>query len=297
MDATRKLGRWMLVGAPEAKSRYPVSQTIGVALAAGLLGLAVFVFARRFSGSFENSLGGPAFIASIAAAVVWSAAIRVATAKTDDNRASKWLSRLVEWIPTVALPLTGVALATEGTPMSAVLVAAALITGEEYWAARFASVPAEGSKRHNQFGFVVGRAAEARLGRRALAVESAPEVESAVAMEVEINRDLWQEQRRFLREHDETITGVVRSRFGPRDRVAIEHIAFCPPMASVPRLELEPLDGCECGVRATHVYRYGARIEVKLDQARDEVTECLVAFEARAAIDEAKHARAAPSNR
>jgi hypothetical protein len=55
-------------------------------------------------------------------------------------------------------------------------------------------------------------------------------------------------------------------------------------MAAVPHLELEAVDGCECAVRATHVYRYGARIEVKLEQASDEATECLVAFEARAAL-------------
>jgi hypothetical protein len=287
MDAIRRtMHSGMLIDASKAKFRASGGEMIAMTLAASLLGLAIVVFARRLSGAFESSLGGTAFIASIAAAVVWAAASRLATSKAGYNIAPKWFRRFLEWAPTVALPLSGVALAVDGTPTSAILVAAALITGEEFWAARFVSGPAANSIPLSRAKIVVGRAAEARLSRRAPAAEIAPEaVEAVVAIDAEIHGDLWQEQRRLRNKYEEIICGVIRSRLGPRDRVTIEHLAFCPPMAAVPHLELEPVDGCDCSVRATHVYAYGARIEIKLDQGREEATECLVAFEARAALD------------
>jgi hypothetical protein len=286
MDAIHRTFRpWTSVATPRCGPCSPLAESIALTLAAGLFLFAVFVFARRFGGAFESSLGGAAFITSIAGAVLWAAAIRVVTCKADDKSAPKWVRRFVEWTPTVALPLTGVALATDGTPLSAVLIAAALITGEEYWAARFTSLPSVIAGRRGSSRLVVGRKAEARLDTRASAVEVVSEAdEAAVAIDAEVHGDLWLEQRRFIGECSETISGVLRSRLLPRDRVAIEHIAFCPPMPAMPHLELEPVDGCDYSVRATHVHRYGARIEVKLEQVRDEATECLVAFEARAAI-------------
>jgi hypothetical protein len=286
MDAIQRTRRpWTLIGNRPARFRIPVAQSIAVALAAGLLGIAIVIFARRVSGAFENSLSDIAFVASLLAAAVWAAAIRLSTAKAGHDGNPKWFRRFLDWTPTVALPLVGVALAVEGTSITAVLLAAVIIAGEEYWAVRLASRPTPRSKAGKQSRLVVGRAAEARFNsREGDAKLVAPAFEPAVAIDTKGNGDLWQEQRRYRDEYQETVTGLIRTQFFPRERVAIEHVAFCPPLVAVPHLELEPVDGCECCVRATHVFRYGARIEVKLEQALDEATECLVAFEARTTL-------------
>jgi hypothetical protein len=287
MDAFHRTFRpWMSIAGRQGGSRFPVIDLIALSLAAGLLGLAIVVFARRLDGAFESSLGSSVFLASVAAAIVWTVSIRLATVTTGRNRGSLAFRRFLEWSPTIALPLLGVALAVEGTSTFAILVAAILIAGEEYWAARFAQRPTTKPARGKQSRLVFGRAAEVRFNRHASAVEVEPDVmKPVVAIDAEVSGDLWQEQRRFRGEQEETITGVIRCQIAAHDRMAIEHVAFCPSLSAVPILEMEPIDGCDCSVRATHIFRYGARIEVKLEQACSEPTECLVAFEARVALE------------
>jgi hypothetical protein len=261
MDAIRwSFWAWTSIDAPGANRRIAVSRYVALALALGLAGLAMVIFGRRVSGAFDQSLNDMVFVASVAAAVVWAAGVRLATSAAYCE--SAWMRRLLDLSPSVALPLLGIALAVAGTSITAILFAAAFVVGEEYWALRFA----HGSRKYRA----------ARLTDR---------VGRATRVHTPTKGDLWQEQRRFRSDDEEIVTGTIRIGVRPGERTVIEHVAFCPPLASSPQLELALVEDSACGVRATHVFRYGARIEVKLERARDEPSEYRVSFEARAALD------------
>ncbi len=275
MDASRVTMRtW--TGLPQTNHGWLFVRAGAIALAVGLVIFAVLLFVRRITGAFDRVLPDGVFIASIAIIVVWAAAIRLATAMPvrDSERTAE--QRFLDWSPTLALPLIGVAMAVPGTSAVAILAAGALVAGEEYWAARFAPRSKVQRKADRLIGIVA-------RGDGNLA---APVIDGA------IDRELWQEQRRFRCETEEMISGVIRCRIAPNDRLSIEHVAFCPPLATVPQVELEPVDGAACSVSPTHVFRYGARIEIKLDDASDRPTECLIAFEARSVLD--PHVKSAP---
>lgn len=48
------------------------------------------------------------------------------------------------------------------------------------------------------------------------------------------------------------------------DRLAIIHLAFCPPLAERPELTAHALDMDEADVRITQAETFGARLEVRL---------------------------------
>jgi hypothetical protein len=82
-----------------------------------------------------------------------------------------------------------------------------------------------------------------------------------------------------MRRHGrEAIHGTLRVHFEVGQRTAIEHLVFCPMLATVPTLTAEPPYEPGCAVRATHVYRYGARLEIKLREPCDEACDVLVRY-------------------
>lgn len=89
----------------------------------------------------------------------------------------------------------------------------------------------------------------------------------------------WSRQR-DLSSGQETFSGILRADFPAGDPLAVLHVSFCPPLASVPELmceisgELSP-DAPEASVRVTLAETFGARIEVRLQQ---RPTECVTLF-------------------
>ena len=63
-----------------------------------------------------------------------------------------------------------------------------------------------------------------------------------------------------------SLHALVRAACEPGDRVAVVHLAFCPPLAHPPKLTAHVLDdsGAEAGI--TLAQPYGARIELRLPQ-------------------------------
>ncbi len=95
--------------------------------------------------------------------------------------------------------------------------------------------------------------------------------------------EIWQQQTRERKpDGSEVIHGTLRVAFASGQRTAIEHLQFCPLLAATPRIMAEALDEFDCAVRATHGYRYGARLEVKLRETCDEPFEVLIRYEVHA---------------
>jgi hypothetical protein len=84
------------------------------------------------------------------------------------------------------------------------------------------------------------------------------------------------------RTHDgEWIHGTIRVAFAAHQRVASEHLVFCPMLGKTPAIHAQSLDELDCSVRTTHAYRYGARLEIKLREPCDESCNVLVGYDVR----------------
>jgi hypothetical protein len=89
---------------------------------------------------------------------------------------------------------------------------------------------------------------------------------------------LQQLTRRRKSNGQEEIQGTARVPFAMGQRTAIEHLVFCPMLATVPIVTVAPLNDSHGAARATHVYRYGARLEIKLSEPCDEPCSMLVRY-------------------
>jgi hypothetical protein len=73
--------------------------------------------------------------------------------------------------------------------------------------------------------------------------------------------DQWQVRR--TDDEGETCEGSLRVHLGRGERDATLHIAFCPPLATTPTVELEDVDGLGWELKATTTYPYGLRLTVR----------------------------------
>ncbi len=65
-----------------------------------------------------------------------------------------------------------------------------------------------------------------------------------------------------------SIEAVVLARFAEGTKLAVVHLPFIPPLATVPQIECEPLDsGCEVTIKTEAAYRHGARLSVTRQSA------------------------------
>ncbi|MGD0900758.1 MAG: hypothetical protein ABR915_23240 [Thermoguttaceae bacterium] len=60
------------------------------------------------------------------------------------------------------------------------------------------------------------------------------------------------------------------------------HVAFCPPFAGVPEIEVEQLAGPQCSIKTAQVLPFGSRLELKLAAPAEGPESVLVRFAARA---------------
>ncbi len=61
---------------------------------------------------------------------------------------------------------------------------------------------------------------------------------------------------------DETIAGELRAEFAANTGSSRLHVAFCPPLATVPEVFVEQVDGPECSIRVAKAQVNGVRIDV-----------------------------------
>jgi len=65
----------------------------------------------------------------------------------------------------------------------------------------------------------------------------------------------------------ETIRGELVAEFAPGDRIAILHVAFCPPFERLPTVEAQRTFGPACELKIAQILHQGARLEVRLSRA------------------------------
>jgi hypothetical protein len=78
----------------------------------------------------------------------------------------------------------------------------------------------------------------------------------------------------------ETLSGWLRVGLGPGQRSANVHVAFCPPFGRTPTLEVTQSAGPPSRIKTVQLLPFGARVDLKLNQAGDEPTSVLLQFSA-----------------
>jgi hypothetical protein len=79
---------------------------------------------------------------------------------------------------------------------------------------------------------------------------------------------------------EERIDGMTRVEFAPGEKQIAVHVAFCPPLPTVPVVTCELLDDADVRLRVTTVQTYGVRIEAKRSGDVGEALAIAVRFSA-----------------
>jgi hypothetical protein len=82
----------------------------------------------------------------------------------------------------------------------------------------------------------------------------------------EIPEGLVQRLERVASDDGETVYALLRVPLEAGSRLGVAHLAFCPPLARVPKLAGGPRDEWASDVRVTAAETYGARLEIRLDR-------------------------------
>jgi hypothetical protein len=77
-----------------------------------------------------------------------------------------------------------------------------------------------------------------------------------------------------------TIHGSLVAEFAAGDRIAVLHVAFCPPFEWLPTVEAKKVAGPACDVKIAQILHQGARIEVRLSRASTSPRRATIAFRA-----------------
>gem|GEM_PF-1362617 len=85
----------------------------------------------------------------------------------------------------------------------------------------------------------------------------------------------WTRSR--LSDGSEQVLATLRAELAAGQRTASIHLAFCPPLADVPELEFEQVDGPDARIQQGELFRHGARLDVRL--AEPAATACSVVIE------------------
>ncbi|MFN0019127.1 MAG: hypothetical protein ACKVP0_12760 [Pirellulaceae bacterium] len=82
----------------------------------------------------------------------------------------------------------------------------------------------------------------------------------------------------------ERVMVLLRTPFAVGQRVAVTHVAFCPPLDDIPDLAAEVTDGPDATVTLTNIQSFGLRLEVRLEEPADEACAIVVEVAGHVAI-------------
>jgi ABC-type multidrug transport system fused ATPase/permease subunit len=279
MEAERTVpaGRIRLVFGLRHRRASPVDPAfllwwLGGLLGAGLMAGGMWLFVRRLSGSLQSPLSAIELVTLAVAAVLSAIACRLLLLVSPVRQGRRPLHRdALQWTPTVGLVLIAAAVMVPGSPVAAAVFFWAAIVAEEIAAARLSQRFSRG-RADSVMRAALGCFARRPLRRRLATIEnSAPPGEICQTL-----------TRHHTADGREIVHGVLRVSFAAGQRTVIEHLAFCPLLCATPQISATAVDELDCSVRVTHVYRYGARLEVKLSEPCELSMQVLVRFRALA---------------
>jgi hypothetical protein len=226
------------------------------------VGLALVMLVRRLSGAFIQPLSAWTFVGMAIVLEVGVVALRQKSLRTQDSVLR------TQWQVWLGRPLgSAMSACPQIVPGVAALIGLASLTisGTPAWSLAFAwFVLIAGETTH---WLLYYRPRLSRLGQtRSVTVLS--DLPSAVE-ESEIPVGLVQQVTRVLEGDRESIHSLVRAEVAAHDRLAVVHLAFCPPLGARPELTAHALDATEAEVRITQAEAFGVRIEIRLPQVQE----------------------------
>ena len=82
--------------------------------------------------------------------------------------------------------------------------------------------------------------------------------------------------QQLFRVHDqsdrETVYGTVRADFASGQRTAVVHVGFCPPLKSLPDIEVEAQPGYDAKIKVVQALAHGTRLDIR--RPPHEVDQC-----------------------
>lgn len=234
-----------------------------LAAAAALAAVAVVLVARRIGGSFVQPLGGGAFFTAAAVTGTVAAVVRWTWWRGGRCDAA-WALGQREPFQLLAFALPGAAaivllgaITIAGTPGSAVMLAWFGLVAAEAGAWSVVARQMRGWDIHRATGRETRPTATGRGTRPAVR-----ELE-----DLELPSGLVQQLSRVRENGSESVHAVLRADVREGERLAIAHVAFCPPLDGPPQLAAHALDGDDAEVRIAQAETFGARLEIRLPAA------------------------------
>jgi hypothetical protein len=234
---------------------------VAAALFAALVALSLIFLLRRLSGALVQPLGGFGLITVALLSGLAAAGLRSTVLSTQYSVLTK--------LP-LTQPLLLALIAAPGIA-SLVLLAALTLPGTRPLGIAIA-----------WFLLIAGEAASwlalhrsrRRSGRRAAPVR--PQPIAHPADETETPAGLVQQLTRVREGGRESLHAMVRAEIPAGDRLAVVHLAFCPPLQAPPELTAHAIDLENAEVRVTQAETFGVRLEVRLPRIVDGQTGVMV---------------------
>ena len=241
-----------------------------------LCSIALLLVARRFAGALVAPLEASSLLATGSAAALGAWGLRRLWCSREQRPIVAWLDAAVRRAPSVAVVLIAAALSLPGASRLGLagLWLVVVIAEVDIW------------RR------TVGLRSGASLFPKAVFPKAAPSVLppdeplSSLGDEV-LQQEVLQQDvlQQLTRSRDaggcEVLHGAVRAEFAAGQRTENLHVAFCPPFARVPLLEVEQADGPDARIKLSQVLAYGVRIELRLARASSKPTSVVIELSAR----------------
>ncbi len=263
-----------------------VVRVAATAMLALLAAAALTVVARRFAGALQIPLAPPALW--LIATLIGAASIGIHLAVLSRAaRAGRCLGLAVMAVTSLAVAGLALGVCLPGTSTGGQFVLCTLLLAEQSWAwARYIrqAVEPPAGMSPDSLGVSAGVSGNANtvehVNHRA---HHASSVEALVDSDVGVlSKDVTQQLvRTQTADGAEQICGRLRIAFAAGQRTGSVHVAFCPPLAATPEVEVEQLDGPPARIKTAQLLPYGARLDLKLAAAADEQTSVLLQFSAR----------------
>lgn len=228
---------------------------------------AIVVTARRLSGAFERPLAPPA-LAAVGLTLAASAAALRWLGRYADTRCVPPV-RADDVLVSVALVVLAAALVLPGADPFALLILWGAVAIEEVWAWRGL--------------FFSSRLPQSQPPPQPVVVPSLDQPtpdESDLDVVVPGDDVLQQLTLSLDAEGRQQWQGWLRMPIEPGQRTGALHVAFCPPLAGVPEVDIEQVDGPECRVTVAQALPFGVRLELKLSDAAEEPDRVVLRFAA-----------------
>jgi hypothetical protein len=221
-------------------------------------GLALFLLIRRATGAFLIPLPTLTLVTTAIGLEAWVWAMRFVAWRLRIDRATvvspRWEQVTALWLPQLTLIVYAVACSYPGRRLVDWLV----------WLPVFV-VNSAGPQLLARWR----RAHSDHAGQRAAPKHRSPPANlGEMTASTDISGTLLQQiSRSRAADGHEIVQGTLVAEFGPGERTAALHVAFCPPFELVPHVEAEVADGPDATVKVAQVLHNGARLEIRLSEA------------------------------